>query len=446
MADHALPNTDRGGGMSEAIKQGHQVQTTHVPTGESKTAEGNSRVAFAPDGDVTSDISGAPAASRKGASGNSSRRVGGGSSRSGRGKGYAGDVNAHLAAYEGDMEKLRRYVAAGGDLEKRDSYEATPLLLAAEKGHDECVEFLLEKGADIRARDEHQYTALHLAAYYGRVGVVSILLRCGADITVVDDRGRVPKRLASKKMISNLLAAKETEHKLGVDIIEAVEKNDINSVRSFISAKGDLNCQGKNQMTPLHIASFNGLTEIVRLLLEGGADPNSVDEDRDTPLHYACSSGAAEIISLLLAKGADPSATDGLGRTPMERSTRADIQEVLEVESYKSVPKNIAQIRRTTENLQSRVDANESLFVQKAIAIKGLRIALEEKDNEIRRLKLKVLKQDADLKAMKAKMVAIEDIIKQAAEASQRGRKEVEQVLKDLIDKNTSKDGRCRIS
>lgn len=38
-----------------------------------------------------------------------------------------------MAAYEGDLAKLRRYAEAGGDLEKRDSYRATPLLLAAEK-------------------------------------------------------------------------------------------------------------------------------------------------------------------------------------------------------------------------------------------------------------------------------------------------------------------------
>ena len=36
----------------------------------------------------------------------------------------------------------------------------------------------------------------------------------GADTSAVDDRGRAPKRLASRKEISNLLAAKETESKV----------------------------------------------------------------------------------------------------------------------------------------------------------------------------------------------------------------------------------------
>lgn len=41
---------------------------------------------------------------------------------------------------------------------------------------------------------------------------------------------------------------------------------------------------------------------------------------------------------------------------------------------------------------------------------------------------LQVLQQDAELKALKTKMAAIEEIIKQAAEASQGGKRAVEQV------------------
>lgn len=50
---------------------------------------------------------------------------------------------------------------------------------------------------------------------------------------------------------------------LGVDVIEAVERNDVAGVKSYIAGKGDLNQKGKNDMTPLHVASFNGRTDIV---------------------------------------------------------------------------------------------------------------------------------------------------------------------------------------
>lgn len=47
-------------------------------------------------------------------------------------------------------------------------------------------------------------------------------------------------------------------------MIEAVERNDIAGLKSYIAGKGDLNQKGKNDMTPLHVASFNSRTEIVR--------------------------------------------------------------------------------------------------------------------------------------------------------------------------------------
>ena len=50
---------------------------------------------------------------------------------------------------------------------------------------------------------------------------------------------------------------------LGVDVIEAVERNDLAGVKSFIAGKGNLNQKGKNDMTPLHVASFIGRFEIV---------------------------------------------------------------------------------------------------------------------------------------------------------------------------------------
>lgn len=52
-----------------------------------------------------------------------------------------------MAAYEGDLAKLRRYCDAGGDLEKRDTYRATPLLLAAEKVMGVEVDYLSPKDA-----------------------------------------------------------------------------------------------------------------------------------------------------------------------------------------------------------------------------------------------------------------------------------------------------------
>ena len=51
---------------------------------------------------------------------------------------------------------------------------------------------------------------------------------------------------------------------LRVDVIAAVERNDLTGVKNFITGKGDLNLRGKNDMTPLHVATFNQRVEIVK--------------------------------------------------------------------------------------------------------------------------------------------------------------------------------------
>ena len=50
--------------------------------------------------------------------------------------------------------------------------------------------------------------------FYGFLFLFFVFDSRGADTSAVDDRGRAPKRLASRKEISNLLAAKETESKV----------------------------------------------------------------------------------------------------------------------------------------------------------------------------------------------------------------------------------------
>jgi len=106
--------------------------------------------------------------------------------------------------------------------------------------------------------------------------------------------------------------------------------------------------------TPLHLASFFGHAEGVRLLLERGADPNafSINGMRNTPLHAglagplgvdgarlllqagadvrarqhggyvpmhsAANRGEVELVELLLDRGADPDAAADDGRRPID--------------------------------------------------------------------------------------------------------------------------------
>lgn len=198
--------------------------------------------------------------------------------------------------------------------------------------------------------------------------------------------------------------------------------------RVLLEGGADPNSVDEDRDTPLHYACSSGNVDIITMLLAKGADPTAADGLGRTPAERSTGTGVQQLLEaesykceflwwlllwLLLAISAvlsrfpallcvchpsiyintlwrSMSAT--LTRLPFLPRSSAHLASfhIIFFHDSAAIPKNIAQIRKQTEALQLRVDTNESIFVQKAIAIKGLRIAIEDKDAEIRGLKRKV--------------------------------------------------------
>lgn len=76
-------------------------------------------------------------------------------------------------------------------------------------------------------------------------------------------------------------------------------------------------------MTPLHWAVVAHHTDVVNVLLAGGADVNAVDRFGYSPLLYAATIdfGDAETAATLLQAGADPKVKDKQGKTPLSQAS-----------------------------------------------------------------------------------------------------------------------------
>jgi ankyrin repeat protein len=87
----------------------------------------------------------------------------------------------------------------GAELETKDTeYGQTPLLWAAEKGHEAVVKLLLDKGAELETKDtEYGQTPLSWAAWNGHEAVVRLLLDNGADISIENRSGWTSLQLAA---------------------------------------------------------------------------------------------------------------------------------------------------------------------------------------------------------------------------------------------------------
>lgn len=88
------------------------------------------------------------------------------------------------AATRGDVEAARRLLEAGVNINARDRYGQTALMLAAHRGHVALVELLVEKGADLNVTAKYRLSALMLAVVAGHVEIARQLVRAGADVSI----------------------------------------------------------------------------------------------------------------------------------------------------------------------------------------------------------------------------------------------------------------------
>ncbi len=98
-------------------------------------------------------------------------------------------VSLHLAALQGNVEVIRQHVEAGSDLNAKDLYGSTPLIVAAAFGKTEVARALIEAGADLNITNNDGASALHTAAFLCRTEIVEALLEKGANKYLRDNYG-----------------------------------------------------------------------------------------------------------------------------------------------------------------------------------------------------------------------------------------------------------------
>ena len=123
----------------------------------------------------------------------------------------------------------------------------TPLIIAAEKGHEVCMRHLLEAGANVNAAKQNGATPLFIAAEKGHEMCMHQLLEAGANIEAAMEDGVTP-------------------------LFIAVEKGHEACMRQLLEAGANVNAAKQGGATPLYVAAYNGRKVCMRELLEAGAN------------------------------------------------------------------------------------------------------------------------------------------------------------------------------
>lgn len=178
------------------------------------------------------------------------------------------------------LEIVQYLLSHNADPNLTDSEGCSPLRIAAGVGNSEMVRLLAEAKADIHSyAKSNKWTAIH--AVFDSTETARVLLEYGADINGLSGSGYTPLDLAIHNNQPKALKVMLNESKIKPDL------------------------SSKLTQEALQLAVREGYSEVVSLILEGGADVDLVDEDNKSLAALAMPLNDDTMIRTILEYGPD---------------------------------------------------------------------------------------------------------------------------------------------
>lgn len=276
------------------------------------------------------------------------------------------------------------------NVNQKDGYGRTPIIMAASNGYHEIVTLLIAAGADVVMKNA--FNPLHSSVYSGDTETIEVVLEALADagvedaINIRDPSGHTALFEAAR---CGIVDAIETLFEYGANVelanyqgmtplMIAVEERQVEAVNALISAGADTN-RGCNDYsgTPLMMAAQTTYTEMLMTreritddvrkdyqiclaLLLGGADPNIVNIHGKTPLLSCVSDFRYDIIKLLIRRGAQIDHVDVCGENVLHRAIKAkQLEAVKLLLNYPVNVKAIDKLGKTPLHLAASLGLSE---------------------------------------------------------------------------------------
>uniref|UniRef100_A0A8C6JFW8 Uncharacterized protein n=1 Tax=Melopsittacus undulatus TaxID=13146 RepID=A0A8C6JFW8_MELUD len=246
----------------------------------------------------------------------------------------------HMAAQGDHLDCVRLLLQYGADIDDITLDHLTPLHVAAHCGHHRVAKLLVEKGAKPNSRALNGFTPLHIACKKNHIRVMELLLKTGASIDAVTESGLTPLHVAAfmghlpivKTLLQRGASPNVSNVKVETPLHMAARAGHTDVAKYLLQNKAKANSKAKDDQTPLHCAARIGHTGMVQLLLENGADPNLATTAGHTPLHITAREGHVDTALALLDKGASQTCMTKKGFTPLHVAAKygkVDVAELL---------------------------------------------------------------------------------------------------------------------
>jgi ankyrin repeat protein len=250
------------------------------------------------------------------------------------------EVKLFEAAGAGKVKTVAALLAAGVDPNafNERSNIATALNYAAQQGHAKVVTLLLRAGAKVdlktkrldmdfpgggtallMAIEERHFSIAHQLLDAGASGHVKCGYTTALSAAARSGDARLVKRLLEMDCDPNKRTGKHDELPLNSAVMTDRDQSDV--VEVLLAGGAKPNTRDNVNCTALIWAAKNGLVESCRVLLDHGADPNLAD-DGTTPLMFAVGAGDKNVSALLISHHADINAIDADGNTTLDIAIR----------------------------------------------------------------------------------------------------------------------------
>ena len=225
----------------------------------------------------------------------------------------------------GNLVDIQKYITAGADINFKDSYGQTAIILASHGGSIEIVKYLLEKGADINAKNDEGLTALISALSCQNYELAQLLVESGAEIPYIEDSTIAGD---DDNDDDNDDEYEDDEYDDEITIFDAAANGDLELVKYFVENGTDINSQYvsidiNNDTTPNLIdTSFNG-DDLVTTEYHIENTSTNIDTEIDTgsegatSLMFASANGYFDIVIYLVESGADINIKNNEGNTAL---------------------------------------------------------------------------------------------------------------------------------
>lgn len=225
------------------------------------------------------------------------------------------------AASNGNLEEIKRLLAAGANVDStdysKDQEGLQAIHYAVNLGNIKEVNVLLAAGAKADAIDFNGRQPIHYAALNGNTELVKVLLAAGAKVDASDQYGKQPLHFAA-------------------------DKNKIEVVKLLIAAGANLEAGDQNGMQPIYRAALAGNTEVVKLLIAAGAKADTTDKYGNHLIQDVEKKGHTEVGRILREAATNPPLTAQVQSTRMLPAIPQNKKNSNIIAQGVALPKNVA--------------------------------------------------------------------------------------------------------